>query len=43
VIVDDYLVWDGCARAVHDFLSRRRARERIRQFRSGRVPYILKT
>lgn len=43
VILDDYLVWDGCARAVHDFLSRRRARERIRQFRSGRVPYILKT
>ena len=43
VILDDYLIWDGCARAVHDFLSRRKATERIRQFRSGRVPYILKT
>jgi hypothetical protein len=42
VILDDYLIWDGCARAVHDFLSRRKARERIQQFRSGRIPYILK-
>ncbi len=31
VIVDDYYTWDGCARAVHDFLSRRRLPARIRQ------------
>ena len=30
VVLDDYHVWDGCSRAVHDFLSRRSARERIR-------------
>jgi len=30
VIVDDYFSWDGCSRAVHDFLSRRSAAERVR-------------
>ncbi len=29
VIIDDYFTWDGCSRAVHDFLSRRSATERI--------------
>ena len=29
IIIDDYHVWDGCSRAVHDFLSRRSATERI--------------
>jgi O-methyltransferase len=29
LIVDDYYTWDGCARAVHDFLSRRERTERI--------------
>lgn len=41
VIVDDYLVWDGCARAVHDFLARTNASERIRTF-DNRVAYIVK-
>jgi hypothetical protein len=27
--MDDYFRWDGCARAVHDYLSRTRAVERI--------------
>ena len=31
VIVDDYYDWDGCARALHDFLSRHERPERIRQ------------
>jgi len=31
VIVDDYYAWDGCSRAVHDFLSRRGLATRIRQ------------
>ena len=30
VIVDDYYTWDGCSRAVHDFLSRRQSAARIR-------------
>lgn len=40
IILDDYHTWDGCSRAVHDFLSRRSATERIREF-SG-ICYIEK-
>lgn len=29
IIVDDYYTWDGCSRAVHDFLSRRSALHRV--------------
>jgi O-methyltransferase len=31
VIVDDYYAWDGCSRAVHDFLSRHQMTTRITQ------------
>lgn len=41
VIVDDYHCWDGCARAVHDFLSRDKRPERIRTF-NDRVAFIVK-
>ncbi len=40
VILDDYLHWDGCARAVHDYLSRTQAIARI-EYRGG-VPFIRK-
>ena len=30
IMFDDYYTWDGCSRALHDFLSRRSAVERIR-------------
>jgi O-methyltransferase len=30
-IVDDYYAWDGCSRAVHDFLSRHKLTARITQ------------
>jgi O-methyltransferase len=40
IIVDDYYTWDGCSRAVHDFLSRRSSTERICSFED--VCYILK-
>jgi O-methyltransferase len=40
IIIDDYYTWDGCSRAVHDFLSSRSARERIRSLNS--VAYIVK-
>ena len=30
IILDDYHTWDGCSRALHDFLSQRSAIERIR-------------
>jgi O-methyltransferase len=41
IIIDDYYVWDGCARAVHEFLSSHALTERIRQTRRG-VAYIRK-
>jgi O-methyltransferase len=30
IILDDYYAWDGCSRALHDFLSRRSALEKVR-------------
>jgi O-methyltransferase len=42
IILDDYYTWDGCSRAVHDFLSKHRASERVRQGPIGRVAYIIK-
>lgn len=30
IIIDDYYAWDGCSRAVHDFLSKRSSAVRIR-------------
>jgi O-methyltransferase len=41
IIIDDYYAWDGCSRAVHDFLSERKATERIRSY-SGSLCYLLK-
>jgi len=41
VIIDDYSTWDGCACAVHDFLSRHRLPDRIRQTPGG-TTYIIK-
>jgi O-methyltransferase len=29
VIIDDYYTWDGCSRAVHDYLSQHKRTERI--------------
>jgi O-methyltransferase len=39
VIIDDYYTWDGCARAVHDFLSQRKISARIRQ-RADAICYV---
>ena len=32
VIIDDYHTWDGCTRAVHDFISRNKLPVRISQY-----------
>lgn len=40
VIVDDYFVWDGCAIAVHEFLARRMATERLQSL--GPVCFMVK-
>lgn len=42
VIIDDYYVWDGCARAVHDFLSKSGSLCRLRQSKGG-VCFMIKT
>ena len=42
IIIDDYYVWDGCSKALHDYLSRNQRTERIRQF-LGSVCYLVKS
>ena len=43
VIIDDYKEWDGCARAVHEFLFMRASRgvPRIRQYEND-VYFVVK-
>ena len=40
LIIDDYYAWDGCSRAVHDFLSQNKRTERIET--AGGVCFIRK-
>jgi O-methyltransferase len=42
IILDDYYTWDGCSRAIHDFLSKNKATERIRSYDNS-VCYLIKT
>lgn len=42
VIVDDYYAWDGCARAVHDYLSRRDLAYRIKSLFGNYGMYFVK-
>lgn len=41
IIIDDYYTWEGCARAVHDFLSKNKLTDRIHKSEKG-VCYIIK-
>lgn len=41
IIIDDYYTWEGCSKAVHDFLSTNKLSERINQSNNG-VCYIIK-
>jgi O-methyltransferase len=43
VILDDYYAWDGCARATHDFLSRRSHPYRLRETGNALAAYYVKT
>lgn len=40
IIIDDYYAWDGCSRAVHDYLSKHNLPIRISQTKHG-VAYII--
>jgi O-methyltransferase len=42
IIIDDYYAWEGCARAVHDYLSSNSLSARIRQFNNN-ICYIIKS
>lgn len=42
VIIDDYYAWDGCARAVHDYLSGTDAAYRIRSLPNWYGAYFVK-
>jgi O-methyltransferase len=42
ILIDDYYHWEGCTKAVHEFLTIRAACERIRQGRVGGVAFIRK-
>jgi O-methyltransferase len=41
IIIDDYYYWDGCTRAIHDFLSKRKLPVRIHETTNG-VCYFYK-
>ena len=41
LLVDDYYHWEGCARALHDFLSKEQRPERIRETAAG-VCFLVK-
>lgn len=41
VVLDDYYTWDGCAKAVHDYLSSTKSPSRIHQW-NNHVGYIVK-
>ena len=41
IILDDYYTWDGCCRAVHDYLSENKLTDRIRSTAHD-VAYIVK-
>lgn len=43
ILIDDYAAWDGCSRAVHDYLSKNNLSSRIKQYNNGNLHYIIKT
>tara|TARA_R110002167_G_scaffold200644_1_gene404053 strand:+ start:225 stop:1001 length:777 start_codon:yes stop_codon:yes gene_type:complete len=42
ILIDDYFAWDGCSRAVHDYLSANSLADRIRTVGSS-LAYIVKS
>ena len=41
IIIDDYFTWDGCSRAIHDYLSEIKSISRIYTY-NPKVAYIIK-
>jgi O-methyltransferase len=42
IIIDDYYTWEGCAKAVHDYLSKNGRPERIYQYNNS-IAYLIKS
>jgi O-methyltransferase len=42
IILDDYYSWEGCAKALHDYLSEHKLNIRIKQF-NNKICYLVKT
>jgi len=42
IIFDDYYFWDGCSRAVHQFLAQNKSTERLCQFQDKPLAYLIK-
>jgi O-methyltransferase len=41
IILDDYYMWDGCSKALHDFMSERKLDVKIRQY-DNQICYLVK-
>lgn len=41
IIIDDYYTWDGCSKAIHDYLSSKKSSSRINTSEKG-IAYIIK-
>lgn len=41
ILLDDYYTWDGCSKAVHDYLSKTKSESRVYQW-NNRVGFIVK-
>lgn len=41
IIIDDYYIWNGCTKAIYDFLSKNNLSDRIHETKNG-VCYIIK-
>ncbi len=41
VLIDDYYTWDGCSKAVHDYLSKSQSPSRVHQW-NNQIGYIIK-
>lgn len=42
IILDDYYLWEGCRKALHDYLSRNSRPERVMQYNNGNIHYLVK-
>ena len=42
IILDDYYIWEGCRKAVHDYISKHSIPVRVLQYNNGNIHYLVK-